>query len=195
MHLWKFKRLTRRLSLGEGSKDSIRSCIMLHQIIKLKVQGITKVGQNMPKKWRANIIQKGTISNSCSSKSCICIPRHYSVIHIISIDDIRTLWCCILWCNIHTRLWPGFWVPTYGARVARAHTCVVHLAQLNLNGKAAEAGKKWCRITSAAVREESRVSEFHFESIQLRVWEVCVVASSWVLGGSHATAAVKAILP
>jgi hypothetical protein len=114
----------------------------LHQIIKLKVQGIIKFGQRKPNKRRGNIIQNETISNSSSSNSFICIPRHYSVIHIISIDDIRTLWSYILWCNIHTRLRPGLWVATYGARVARAHTCVVHLAQLNLNGKATHAGKK-----------------------------------------------------
>jgi hypothetical protein len=125
-------RPTKCVPFGDGLKDPIGATSLsanstLHG--KHKFTKHIKLARINAKEVKGNISKDQTSPNSSSSSNfCVCIPCHYSVIHIISVDDICTLWRCILWCDIYKRLWPGLRIATYRAGLSRAQTSVVHLA-------------------------------------------------------------------
>jgi hypothetical protein len=119
----------KHIPFGDELKDLISLASNLTLNGKHKFTRQMKLAKNNAKEVKGNITKDQTSSDSSlSSNFGICILCHYPVIHIIRIDNIRTLWRCILWSNINKRLWPGLRVATYGAGVAKTHTCVVHLA-------------------------------------------------------------------
>lgn len=120
-----------------------RWLLILHGIGKVKLHIEIESDENNSKEAKGYLSKKETSFNVSSlSGPCVCIPCHYSIIHLICIDDVCTLRCCILWCHIHKRLGPGLWVSTYWACFARVHQCMVHHTQLNFDGQATHAGDK-----------------------------------------------------